>query len=300
MKLEFHILDVFSERPFGGNPLAVVLGGEALDAGTMQRIAGEFNLSETVFVLPPATAAATRRVRIFTPRVELPFAGHPSVGTAFLLAALGQCDLAAAKPVVVLEEGIGNVAVRIIHDRGEIRAAQMSVPQMPAPVGQPLPDADDLARMLSLESADLHPDIAAQAWSCGVPFLFVAVSGPAAVSRAELRLDLWQRLLRGLPASSPYIFAIDPGADAAQVRARMFAPEFGVAEDPATGAAAAALAGLLRQAFPGGRDSWAIEQGVEMGRPSRIALSYQSAPAGLLAVQVGGAAVRVASGWLDC
>jgi trans-2,3-dihydro-3-hydroxyanthranilate isomerase len=298
MKLRYYIVDVFTDRVFGGNPLAVVFDGERLDDGRMQRIAAEFNLSETVFVLPPAGPAARHRLRIFTPRAELPFAGHPTVGAAFLLASLGECDLGAAEPQMLLEEGIGEVAVRVFHREGRVLSTQLSVPQLPAALPVRVTPAE-LAAMLSLDVADLHPAIPPQDQACGVPFLHVPLAGMAAVERARLRLDRWERHLQHEPASSLYLFAFEARMPDAQLHARMFAPGLGVAEDPATGAAAAALAGMLATAFPAHDGRWLIEQGLEIGRPSRIGLDYRRGPEGLRTVRVGGPSVRVAEGSID-
>lgn len=295
MQLRYFILDVFSDRVFGGNPLAVVFEGQQLDSATMQSIAAEFNLSETVFVLPTTVPQATHRVRIFTPRAEVPFAGHPSVGSAFLLASLGECDLSVAEPAIVLQEEIGNVVVRVFSEEGRVVSTQMSVPQMPAAVAARI-DAADLAVMLSLEPRDLMLDIPPQAWSCGIPFLYIPVRSIAAARRARLRMDLWERQLQQQAARNVYVLAFETELPGAHIHARMFAPAFGVSEDPATGAAAAALAGLLATAFPNGRNQWLIEQGVEMGRTSRLALEYQCGENGLNSVRVGGPSVHVAEG----
>jgi trans-2,3-dihydro-3-hydroxyanthranilate isomerase len=297
MRLRYHVLDVFTDRAFGGNPLAVVFGGDTLSSQLMQTVAAEFNLSETVFVLPPRDSRATRRVRIFTPRIELPFAGHPTVGTAFLLATLGECDLSVPEPVVVLEEGVGDVHVRIQVHAGEPIGAQMSVPRMPEPGPAP-PTAPALAKMLSLTADELDPDIAPQTWSCGLPFLFIALKSVAAVERAAVRLDLSVELMRGYPAQNFFVFAFGGVAPDADIHARMFAPAFGIAEDPATGAAVAALAGCLARTLPDGRYRWMVEQGIEMKRPSRLALECEKAAGRISAVRVGGLAVRIAAGVL--
>ena len=297
MKLQYHVLDVFTARIFRGTPLAVVFAGDALDGALMQQIAAEFNLSETVFVLPAGSPTATRRVRIFTPRAEVPFAGHPTIGTALLLARLGACDLAAEHPQIVLEEGVGPVAVRISCDNGQARAAQMAVPQLPEPVASPL-TLKQAAELLSLQSGDLHPDIRPQAWSCGLPFLYLPLAGVAAVQRARLRLDLWQQWLAPTPACNVYPFSFETLDRDAQIHSRMFAPEVGIVEDPATGSAAAALAGLLATVAPSGAQRWRVEQGIEMGRPARIELTFRCIQGKAVDLTVGGTAVPVAEGIL--
>ncbi len=297
-RYRFHTLDVFTDTPFGGNPLAVVLDADALSGERMQAIAAEFNLSETVFVLKPAKSGANRRkVRVFTPRAELPFAGHPTVGTGYLLAKLNLVELDPADPVMVLEEGVGDVPVTAhIGDAGP-RSTQMSVPKMPERGPEPPPRAD-LAAMLSLREHDLLPNHAA--YSCGLPFVFLPVRDRVAIARANLRIDCWETLLSGWWAKSVFLFTTDTASKDAQVHARMFAPAMGIAEDPATGSAASALAGYLHDQEPAdGSRRWLIEQGFEMGRPSRIELEADIAGGRIEAVRVGGSSVLISEGWLN-
>ena len=298
-RYHFFTLDVFTGRPFGGNPLAVVLDAERLNGGQMQAIAAEFNLSETVFVLPPARAHGAKKLRIFTPRTELPFAGHPTVGTAFLLAKLGLVLLDTADPVIVLEEGVGNVAVAVQHGPDGPIATRMSVPKMPEPGPEP-PPARELAAMLSLSLDDLLPGRLPRAYSCGVPFLFVPVRDREAIARAKIRPDLWEKTVSGWWASSVFVFTFDTEIPEAQVHARMFAPAFGIVEDPATGGAASALAGYLcDQEGRDGSFRWQIEQGFEMGRPSLIELEADRSDGAITAVRVGGRSVLMSEGWIN-
>lgn len=298
MKLRYYVLDVFTDQPFGGNPLAVVFGGDHLNGETMQKIAGEFNLSETVFVLRPRNSEATHRVRIFTPRVELPFAGHPTVGTAFLLATIGECDLEAQPaPLLVLEEEVGNVRVQIqLRDAGVV-GATMSVPRMPERGPEP-PPAVELAHMLSLSAEALHPEMKPQIWSCGVPFLFVPLADISAVGKAVLSEPLWKHLLHGCAAQNVFLFSFGGVLPEADVHARMFAPAFGITEDPATGSAVAALAGCLGQSSADGGHRWVVEQGIELTRPSLLELEYDRAGQAFRAVRVGGPSVIMADGML--
>ena len=298
-RYHFFTLDVFTGRPFGGNPLAVVLDAERLGSEQMQAIAAEFNLSETVFVLPPAKPSGAKKLRIFTPRTELPFAGHPTVGTAFLLAKLGLVQLDDADPVMVLEEAVGNVAVTVqLGPDGPI-ATQMSVPKMPEPGPDP-PPAQALAAMLSLSAEDLLPDRLPRAYSCGVPFLFVPLRDREAVARARIRSDLWEKTVSQWWASSVFVFTFDTETPQAQVHARMFAPAFGIVEDPATGGAAAALAGYLcDMEVRDGSFHWRIEQGFEMGRPSLIELEAVKSGGRVTAVRVGGRSVLMSEGWIN-
>lgn len=297
-RYRFHTLDVFTDTPFGGNPLAVVLDADDLSGESMQIIAAEFNLSETVFVLKPAKAGANRwKVRIFTPQTELPFAGHPTVGVSFLLARLKLVELNPADPAMVLEEGVGDVPVKVQSGQDGPRSTQMSAPRMPERGPEP-PSRADLAAMLSLAEADLLPGHAA--YSCGVPFLFVPVRDREAIARAKLRTDRWEKLLSGWWAKSVFPFTTDTVSKEAQIHARMFAPAMGVTEDPATGSAASALAGFLHdQDRRDGTRRWLIEQGFEMGRPSHIELEADIAGGKITAVRVGGSSVLISEGWLN-
>ncbi|MFN0040295.1 MAG: PhzF family phenazine biosynthesis protein [Burkholderiales bacterium] len=297
-RLRFHTLDVFTETLFGGNPLAVVLDADALSGAQMQRIAAEFNLSETVFVLKPAKAGAKRRrLRIFTPQAELPFAGHPTVGTSYLLAALKYVEVSQMDPVMVLEEGVGDVAVTVNFSKDVPVSTRMSVPRMPERGPEP-PPRKSLAAMLSLADDDLLP--APAAWSCGVPFLFLPVRDRVALARVRLRMDLWEELLSGWWARSVFPFTPDTISDDTRIHARAFAPALGIPEDPATGGAVSALAGFLHDRAP---DSscrrWLIEQGFDMGRPSHIELESDFADGRITGVRVGGTSVLVAEGWIN-
>ena len=297
-RYRFHTLDVFTDTPFGGNPLAVVLDADGLSGESMQAIAAEFNLSETVFVLKPAKDGANRRkLRIFTPRAELPFAGHPTVGTGYLLAALNLVELNPSDPVMVLEEGVGDVPVTVRLGKDGPQSTQMSVPRLPERGPEP-PSRTDLAAMLSLADADLLPCHAA--YSCGVPFLFLPVRDRAAMGLVKLRSHLWEKLLSGWWATSIFLFTTDTVSKVAQIHARMFAPAMGIAEDPATGSAAAALAGYLHALEQrDGSRRWLIEQGVEMGRPSLIELQSDIAGGHIKTVRVGGSSVLISDGWLN-
>jgi trans-2,3-dihydro-3-hydroxyanthranilate isomerase len=293
----FYTTDVFTDRVFGGNPLAVLTDARGLSGDEMQRIAREFNLSETVFVLPPSESRHTRRVRIFTPGAELPFAGHPTVGTAFVLAWSGAIELRGETTRIVLEEGVGPVPVTVRARDGRPVFAQLSAARLPERGPDP-PPADEIAALLSLEPSDLLPGEPPQAWSAGVPFLFVPVASRDALARARVRMEVWQRVLASYWAPQPFVFTYDTGSDDVQVRARMFSPGLGIIEDPATGSAAATLAGYLfeRGATTSGVRSWTVEQGVEMGRPSRLEVEAEVEGGRLVAARVGGPAVPVSEG----
>ena len=292
---DYHVLDVFTEQRLAGNPLAVVMNANALDAGRMQDIAREFNLSETVFVLKPRGAADVR-VRIFTPSHELPFAGHPTVGSACLLAELGvfgegeQLD-------VVLDEEVGAVPVRIRRVAGRAAHAQLSTAVLPS--FGPGIAADELAALLGLNPEDIETaQDAPRGASCGVPYNLIPLRSIAALGRSRLQPARVDQLGERLWSKSFYLYCADAAPNT--LRARMYSPDLGVGEDPATGSAAAALCGHLadRAAQADGTLSWSIRQGVEMQRPSLIEIQADKREGRITAVRVGGYAVRVACGRL--
>ncbi|HXE58209.1 MAG TPA: PhzF family phenazine biosynthesis protein [Gemmatimonadales bacterium] len=299
MRYRFVTADVFTDRVFGGNQLAVLPDARGLDAPLMQAIAREFNLSETAFVFPPDDPRHTRRLRIFTPGGELPFAGHPTVGTAHVLAAIGELRLAGPRTDVVFEEGVGPVPVSIRTDGGRVVHCELASARLPA-VGPPPPTRARLAAVLGIGPEELAPDRDPLAVSCGVPFLFVAVRDAAVLARVRLDRQRWRETLADYWAPHLYVVALDPSRPD-RVRARMFAPALGIPEDPATSAAAAALAGYLdRQGGgPGETLRWTVEQGVEMGRPSRLQVEAERRGEAIAAVRVGGSSVMVSEGYLE-
>ncbi len=300
-RYQYLTADVFTDRVFGGNQLAVFPDGRGLDEAQMLAIAREFNFSETTFVFPPADPAHTRRVRIFTPGGEVPFAGHPTVGTAHVLAAIGDVPLGGAETRVILEEAVGPVPVTIRGTGGRPDFAQLTVAQLPH-VGAPPPDRAALARMLSLDVDDLLDGAwSPQVVSCGLPFLIVPVRDRGAVGRSRIRLEPWEELLGGYETQMVYVVAMDPELPGSHVRARMYAPGISVPEDPATGSAAVALGGYLgaRDRTADGTLRWVVEQGFEMGRPSLLHVEVDKAGGGITAVRVGGASVLVCEGFMD-
>lgn len=294
------LADVFTNRPFGGNPLAVF--PDAVPPHLMPVIARELNLSETVFLLPPEDPRHTARMRIFTPEAELPFAGHPTVGTACVWVAGGRGPRVAegGDATFVLEQGAGPISVRVSSEASGY-SAHFDVPRMPVPGEDPIPEVGRIVESLSLGEADLAGgDWAPQVFSCGVPFLMVPVRNLEALSRARLSLADWERWIA--PSEGPHLYVIALDADApSSFRARMFAPALGVPEDPATGAAASALAGYLaaREPSPNRTRRWRITQGVEMGRPSLIELEADERHGVVSAVRVGGGCVLLGEGRLD-
>ncbi len=300
-RIRYLTADVFTDRPFGGNPLAVFPDASAIPEALLGPIAREFNYSETTFVFPPSDPKHTRRVRIFTPGGELPFAGHPTLGTAHVLAVVGEVPTETDLALVVFEEGAGPVPVALRFREGVPVYAELTAPHPPE-VGEPSPSRERLAEALSLSPADvLDGDWAPQAVSCGVPFVFVPLRDRDTVSRARLRVDAWEAHLRGAWASKVFVFARDPHHGSSHLRARMFAPGVGVPEDPATGSACAALGGYLGARDPRheGTLEWTIEQGIEMGRPSLIAVRAEKHGGLVTAVRVGGRSVIVCDGTID-
>lgn len=301
MRYRFYTADIFTDQIFGGNPLAVFPQAEGLERAQMQRVAREFNLSETVFVFPPEEAAHTRRLRIFTPETELPFAGHPTIGTAHVLAAIGEIPVSEGITSIVFEEGVGPVPVSIQAKGGKPVSAQLSAARMPEFGPEPPPIAE-LAAMLSLDEEDLlEGDFAPQAVSCGIAFLFVPLRNRDALHRAELDMAKWKSLLSGFWTSAVFVFARDPERPGSDLRARMFAPALGIQEDPATGAAATALAGYLgvRDPLSSGTLRWVVEQGFEMGRPSILEVEADKRDGKIVAIRVGGASVMVSEGSME-
>jgi trans-2,3-dihydro-3-hydroxyanthranilate isomerase len=297
----FVTLDVFTDRPFAGNPLAVFPDARAIPTNRLQDIAREFNLSETVFVYPPRSKKHTRRLRIFTPAEELPFAGHPTVGAAFALAAVGEIKLKGTETPIIFEEGVGPVPVLIRAKNGKPVFSQLSVAKLPE-VGPPPPGRTFLADMLSLDAADLLGGMTSpQALSCGLRFLFVPVRDRDTVARARIRMDHWEGTLKSYWAPQLMVFSRDPEQAGADVHARVFVPGLSVPEDPATGSAAAALGGYLgsRESATDGRIRYVIEQGVEMGRPSFLHVEVDKHAGEITAVRVGGASVLVSEGTIS-
>ena len=300
-RYRFVTADVFTDRPFGGNQLAVFPDARGIPEERLADITREFNFSETTFVYPPDEPRHTKRVRIFTPGAELPFAGHPTVGTAHVLAAIGEIPLTGDLTSIVFEEGVGPMRVSIRSKDGRPTFAQFTTAELPH-VAAPAPDRATLASVLGLDASDLLGEgWEPQVLSCGVPYTYVAVNDVAAVSRARFRMDVWDRTMRGRVGSEVFVFARGGERPGTDIRARMFAPGLSVPEDPATGSAAAALGGYLaaRDARRDGLLAWRIEQGFEMGRPSIMELEADVRGGVVTAIRVGGASVLMTEGQME-
>lgn len=309
MPLRYHTADVFTNTPFGGNQLAVIPDARGLTTEQMTAITREFNFSETVFVLPPDNPMHTRRVRIFTPGAELPFAGHPTVGVAFVLAATGEIPMTGDETRIVLEEGVGPVPVLIRAKDGKPVFSQLTAAKIPEK-GSDACDSGMVAAAVSLDEADIDVGgrFEIESWSAGVPFLFVPLKSLDALGRARIKVDVWEQSLRDSWAPEIFLFVEDEASAARKgvrdgdgiLRARMFAPTLGIPEDPATGGACAAFGGYLasRSMRRDGMLRYTVHQGVEMGRPSRLDVEVDIDGGSAKTVRVGGASVLISSGEL--
>lgn len=298
MRLNYHLLDVFTNCQFGGNQLAVFPDPPAdLPTRIMQRIAAELNLSETTFVFPPEDSANDFRLRIFTPAAELPMAGHPTIGTAYMLARLGSLGRLEGDKTIVFEEGVGPIDVTIHADeKGNPSAVWMR---------QPIPqffdtyeDRSVLAEMLSLTASDIRGDLPAQVVSSGLPFLFVVLNSLDAVKKIRFRADKWAEHLAGTEAQNIFVTTLETVNEDATAHSRMFAPALGISEDPATGSASGPLgAYLLRYGLVHASDMIS-EQGFEMGRPSFISIKVEANGETFSEVSVGGECAYIGYGTL--
>lgn len=296
----YFILDVFTDEALAGNPLAVVLDGDDLSDEQMQKIAREFNLSETVFVCAPSKAAMNASVRIFTPEMELPFAGHPTVGTAVLLGMQRFPDVQEKMDcVTMIEEKIGVVRARVKLSPDGIGKAMFDVPKLPEVVDTPLGSKDEIAAALGLHIKDIgFENHLPTAYSAGVPFAMVPVRDLDAMKRARPVMTSWTTAFGSHPHNDAFLYSRETVKHDSDFHARMFAPSMGVMEDPATGSAAAAFAGVICQFDkPGqGTHRFVIEQGFEMGRKSLIQLEFDVEAGRLCAERIGGKVVMIASG----
>jgi trans-2,3-dihydro-3-hydroxyanthranilate isomerase len=293
MRLPFATLDVFTSTRFAGNPLAVVFEADALAAATMQAIAREFGHPETVFVLKPEQPGSTARARIFTPAREMPFAGHPTVGTALVLTLRR-----GAGTDVNLEEKIGLVKCRVAPEGPDRGRASFTVPSLPERSGEAA-TREAIAAALGLDAGDIgFAGHQAQKWSAGNGFTFVPVRNIDAVRRCRIDDARWDAAFDAVGA---FVFSDETEDIAHDFHARMFAPRAGVREDPATGSAAAAFAGFCAHALSlgEGEHRFMIEQGYEMGRASLIELSVTMRGGALVAATVGGPAIIVTEGTIE-
>lgn len=301
MSRRYAIYDVFTDTVLAGNPLAVVFDADDLDDASMQAIAAEFNLSETVFITEPKGREADFALRIFTPVEELPFAGHPTIGAAVALG-LERSGEPGKRSRYVFEESVGDVLTDVRINAQRHGSARFFLPRMPEPVGE-LPDVQAMAVALGLDAADLlDTPVRGGLWSAGVPVAVVPLRYPERLADIQLDPLALERVFGGDQSCPVYVVAkASSTAFTLDWRVRMFGPHLGILEDPATGGAAAAFAGLIAQqgGHGDGEHAISIYQGVEMGRPSHIRLLIRIENGQLTEAMIGGDAVRVATGMLE-
>lgn len=282
----YHLVDVFTDRPFSGNQLAVFPEATGLSDRQMQAIAHELNLSETTFVFPPDDPSCQFKVRIFTPTRELPMAGHPTLGTAFVLRHLG---LLKPDTSSTFQEGVGPIPVEVTS------GGTVWMMQPPPQFGRTYANASGIAHLLGVATTDIVPNMPCQVVSTGVPFLLVPLLNLAAVQRSWVNAGQWEGQV-GDEAVGVYVFTGEVSGNKATLHARMFGPAVGIPEDPATGAAAGPLAAYMWRYLPDGAVKQVIEQGVEMGRPSLLETAVIVQTDRMAGVRVGGQCVSIGEG----
>lgn len=293
-ELNYYLLDVFTDTPFGGNPLAVFPHGDDISTASMQKIANELNLSETTFIQSAKTPESDCTVRIFTPLRELPMAGHPTIGTAYTILKHGLLQ-PKNKDSLLFDEGVGPIRVDFKSTKPEPMGLMMH---------QPLPEFSDtldkgtIAKLLSLKPQDIDSDLPVQIVSCGVPYIVVPLSSLEAIKRASLQLNLADAKLSGIECREFFLFTEETEFPESDLHCRMFAPRFGVPEDPATGSAHGPLGSYLYQHGRWKGEQMTSEQGIELGRPSKITFDIVSKDKAIVDVQVGGNTVEIGNGIL--
>ncbi len=298
MKYQFFTLDVFAEQKFEGNQLAVIPDAESLEDEQMQKIAKEFNYSETVFITQ-GDSANTWNVRIFTPASEVDFAGHPNIGAAMLLAYLGEFTHT-DKSEIVFKEKVGNVPITVYFEYSKPSSAELTVAKLPQ-VGPLPPTREQIAEAVSLEPSDIDSKQKPLAFSCGLPFLFVPIVSLSKLKNASINHEKWKKYLSSYWAPQVYLITTDIERPDSDFHARMFAPALGIPEDPATGSAVAAMSGYLVKLarYQDGDFSVVIEQGFEINRPSILEMSFTSSSGKVEKVHVKGKAVVVSQGEME-
>ncbi|MFP3918427.1 PhzF family phenazine biosynthesis protein [Lysinibacillus telephonicus] len=296
----YTLVDVFTNKRFGGNPLAVFENAEGLTTEMMQLIANELNLSETTFVFPPSVPNNTKKLRIFTPKLELPMAGHPTIGTAYVLATKGIVSTNDGSNEWVLEEGVGDIPVTVYKENNNIIKSEMEQPI--AEFGETFTDIDLISQLLSLEKEEIAQTLPIISVSSGVPFLFIPIKSLAAMKKINFRTDVWQEHFNTHPNRQHiFTFTTETVEEVSQVHSRMFAPAMGIAEDPATGGASGPLGAYLIKygVIPSNADGvYQIrsEQGFEMGRPSYIDITIHKSKNAIQKIKVGGPAIIIGTG----
>lgn len=295
MELQFYVVDVFTNKIFEGNQLAVFPSAERLSDEIMQKIAKEFNYSESVFITSTGNDTV-RNVRIFTPESEVDFAGHPNIGAAMLLARIG--EYSDKKQIdIIFKEKVGNVPIRIYFEDSIPQNAELSTAKLPEK--RDSPSIESIAKSISLDISDIVSS--PLSFSCGLPFLFVQISSLEKLKQAALNQEHWNDHISQCWAPQLYLFTKETALSNSDFHARMFAPALGIAEDPATGSAAAALAGVISENFEknDGNFTYVIEQGFEMNRPSIIEMSFIQKNQKIESVKIKGNAVIFSKGTIN-
>lgn len=301
--LNYSLVDVFTSTAFGGNQLAVFHDESPLPSATMQKIARELNLSETVFIQPPADSNNQKSLRIFTPKVELPMAGHPTIGAAYVLAAANKIPLAVGKNDWMFEEPVGEIPVSVYEKNGQIEKVEMTQP-LPA-FGSIYEKPGLVADLLSLSVRDFDKNLPLQSVSSGVPFLYVPVRSLSAMKQIKFRIDIWEKhFSNNSSTQNIFVFTTETVQKSSTVHSRMFAPAMGIPEDPATGAASGPLGAYLVEngvVAPSKNQFYHIrsEQGFEMDRPSFIEITVGKTKGAISSIKIGGNAVDVGTGQLQ-
>ncbi|MFE4238253.1 PhzF family phenazine biosynthesis protein [Peribacillus butanolivorans] len=299
-KYEYTLVDVFTTESFGGNQLAVFEDAEGLTTKMMQVLANELNLSETAFVFSASEPHKTKKVRIFTPKLELPMAGHPTIGTATVLAAKGIVATEEGRNEWVFEEGVGDIPLTVHKEKDVIKKTEMEQPL--AEFGEKFLDAEVVAQLLSLHTDDIDTTLPIQAVSTGVPFLFIPICSLEAMEKIRFRTDIWkEHFSANLERQHIFTFTTETVEKTSHVHSRMFAPAMGIAEDPATGGASGPLGAYLIEygVIPSTEEGvYHIrgEQGFEMGRRSYIDITIQKTQNTIQQIKVGGPAIIIGSG----
>ena len=291
MEFQFYVIDVFTDKQFQGNQLAVFPSAAGISDENMQKIAKEFNYSETTFVTS-TDDKNIRNVRIFTPESEVDFAGHPNIGTAMLLARIG--ELTDEKQIhTIFREKVGDIAITINFDNSKPITAELSVAKIPEE--KILPSLEQISKVISLEPTDVLQPIA---FSCGLPFLFIPVLSLEKIKKASLNHDEWKKQISDLHVHHLFLFTAETENPEYDFHARMFAPALGISEDPATGSAVAALSGYISKFLEknNGEFTYVVEQGFEINRPSIIEMSFSQKNQKIESVKIKGNAVIFSEG----
>jgi len=294
LEYSFYVVDVFTDKIFEGNQLAVFPSSEGINDKQMQKIAREFNYSETVFITSTGEKHS-RNVRIFTPNSEVDFAGHPNIGAAMLLARIGEFSNK-EQVKIIFNEKVGEIPITIIFHNSEPQKAELSTAKLPEE-GE-VPSLEKIAKSISLERSDIISSRGPASFSCGLPFLFIPIISKEKLKQASINHEEWKKNISKTWAPQLYLFTIKTEFDESDFHARMFAPSLGISEDPATGSAVAALAGYISKYIQknDGEFSFVVEQGFEVDRPSIIEMSFSQKNQKIESVKVKGSAVIFSEG----